>query len=106
MSRPADNPDHPLAEVLDERRRYSITEICECSGVAVEELVAIVHEGIVNPPGTAPEEWQFSGHNLVRVRQVVRLRRDLGVNLAGAALALDLMEELQQLRRRTGYYLL
>jgi chaperone modulatory protein CbpM len=34
------------------------------------------------------------------VRCVIHLQRDLGVNLAGAALALDLLEELQQLRAR------
>ncbi len=35
---------------------------------------------------------------LVRVRSALRLHRDLGVNLAGIALALDLMEELENLR--------
>jgi chaperone modulatory protein CbpM len=34
----------------------------------------------------------------VRVRSALRLQRDLGVNLAGIALALDLMEELESLR--------
>ena len=32
--------------------------------------------------------------------KVGRLQRELEVNLAGVALALDLMEEIQQLRRR------
>jgi len=32
-------------------------------------------------------------------RVALRLERDLEVNLAGIALALDLMEELEQLRR-------
>jgi chaperone modulatory protein CbpM len=35
---------------------------------------------------------------VVRVRSALRLQRDLGVNLAGIALALDLMEELEDLR--------
>jgi chaperone modulatory protein CbpM len=34
------------------------------------------------------------------VRFVVRVERDLGVNVAGAALALDLLEELEGLRER------
>jgi chaperone modulatory protein CbpM len=32
----------------------------------------------------------------------VRLQRDLGVNLAGAALAIDLLDQLDELRRRLG----
>jgi len=35
-----------------------------------------------------------------RVRCALRLESDLGVNLAGAALALDLLEELNRLRAR------
>jgi len=34
----------------------------------------------------------------LRVRSALRLQHDLGVNLAGIALALDLMEELENLR--------
>jgi chaperone modulatory protein CbpM len=44
-------------------------------------------------------EWRFSGAALRRARIALRLERDLGVNLPGVALALDLLEELQRLRR-------
>ena len=43
-------------------------------------------------------EWHFSGAALRRVRRALRLERDLELNLAGVALALDLMDELEQLR--------
>jgi chaperone modulatory protein CbpM len=33
------------------------------------------------------------------VQRVLRLQHDFGVNLAGAALALDLLEEIERLRR-------
>jgi len=41
--------------------------------------------------------WRFSGAAGSRPF-CLRLQRDLGVNLAGIALALDLMEELKSLR--------
>jgi chaperone modulatory protein CbpM len=44
-------------------------------------------------------EWRFSGAQLRRARIALRLERDLGVNAAGVALALELLEELEQLRR-------
>jgi chaperone modulatory protein CbpM len=43
-------------------------------------------------------EWHFSGAALRRARVAVRLERDLELNLAGVALALDLLDELAQLR--------
>jgi chaperone modulatory protein CbpM len=52
------------------------------------------------------QHWRFSGGTVVRVRSALRLQRDLGVNLAGIGLALDLMEELEGLRaqlHRQGY---
>ena len=44
-------------------------------------------------------EWRFSGTALRRTRLALRLERDLELNLAGVALALDLMEEVERLRQ-------
>ena len=44
-------------------------------------------------------QWRFSGVALTRVQRVIRLQHDFGVNLPGAALALELLEELERLRR-------
>jgi len=38
-------------------------------------------------------------HGVARARLALRLERDLELNLAGVALALELMEELERLRR-------
>ena len=58
-----------------------------------------IHEGIVEPIGTDPHRWVFTGISVSRARLALRLRRDLGVNTAGAALALELLSELRTLRR-------
>jgi chaperone modulatory protein CbpM len=42
--------------------------------------------------------WRFSGESMVRARSALRLQRDLGINMAGIALVLDLMEEFESLR--------
>ena len=65
----------------------------------------LIEEGVIVPGGDAPEVWRFSALHLRRARVAIRLQRDLGVNLAGAALALQLLDELDtlrsQLRRQT-----
>jgi chaperone modulatory protein CbpM len=43
---------------------------------------------------------RFTRSSVVRVRTVLRMQRDLNVNLAGAALALDLLERIETLQAR------
>jgi chaperone modulatory protein CbpM len=87
------------AVLLDDSVNFSLTELCALCRVSEELVVEIVAEGIVDPSGTEPRQWRFSGIALARVRRVARLQQDLGVNLPGAALALDLLDELERLRR-------
>ncbi len=86
--------------LLDETIEISLGDICRICEVHAEEIIEMVNEGVLTPRGQAPETWRFSGTALHRARRALRLQRDLQVNLAGAALALDLMEELEGLRAR------
>lgn len=85
--------------LLDETVQFSLGELCASCEVTEQLIVEIVAEGIVEPLGAAPAEWRFTGVALARVQRVLRLQRDFGVNLPGAALALDLLEEVERLRR-------
>lgn len=91
-------PDPISAVLLDDSVVFSLTELCALCRVAEEVVVEIVAEGIIEPSGAEPAQWRFTGIALTRVQRVVRLQQDLGVNLPGAALALDLLEELERLR--------
>lgn len=76
----------------------TLAELCRACDVHADWVFGLVEEGIIEPNGKEIRTWRFSGRSLVRVRSALRLQRDLGVNLAGIALALDLMEELEKLR--------
>jgi chaperone modulatory protein CbpM len=76
----------------------TLEQLCHACGVRIDWVVSLVEESIIEPQGEAMQVWRFSGGSLVRVRSALRLQRDLGVNLAGIGLALDLMEELESLR--------
>lgn len=86
--------------VIGEQRTLGLGEFCRCCNLAADQLLDMVSEGMLEPQGMHPGEWQFSARDLFRARTALRLQRDLGTNLAGAALALQLMEEMQQLRAR------
>jgi chaperone modulatory protein CbpM len=48
----------------------------------------------------APQDWQVSARELARLRTAARLIRDLGVNVSGAALAVELLEARRELETR------
>jgi chaperone modulatory protein CbpM len=76
----------------------TLAQLCRACGVNAEWVIGLVEEGIIEPSGKEISSWRFSGTTLVRVRSALRLQRDLGVNLAGIGLALELMDELEHLR--------
>jgi chaperone modulatory protein CbpM len=85
--------------ILDDNVRVSLRELCQICGVNAERVMDMVDEGVLDPSGTSPSEWRFGGRSIVRVQIALRLQRDLRINLAGTALALDLLEEVEELRR-------
>ena len=87
------------ALLLDDSVEFSLAELCDACRVSEDLVVEIVAEGIVEPVGVDRTQWRFSGVALTRVQRVMRLQQDFGVNLPGAALALELLEEVERLRR-------
>lgn len=86
--------------VLEEQTGLTLVEVCRACAAEPDMVMALVEEGLVAPSGAAPAEWRFTGVHMHRARVAVRLQKDLGVNIAGAALALQLLEELDSLRAR------
>ena len=86
--------------VLDESLTLSLYEVCEFCGVDESIVIEMVREGIAEPIDESETHWRFSGVAAARIRTAHRLRRDLDVNLAGAALALELLDEIAVLEAR------
>ncbi len=87
-------------ELLDESIELTLAELCRACQLPAERIIEFVEEGIIEPRGRDPSRWRFHGISIRRVRRAQRLKRDLGVNTPGVALALELLEELEQLRAR------
>jgi chaperone modulatory protein CbpM len=84
--------------IFDQSAILSIEDLSRMCQVDERHIVEFVEEGVLNVVEVR-SEWHFTGDALRRARLAVRLERDLELNLAGVALALDLIEELQRLRR-------
>jgi len=87
-------------EVLDENFELSLDDLCQACAVRAELIIAMVEEGMIEPCGSSPSDWRFTGPTLRRVEITLRLQRDLHLNLPGAALAVDLLDEIEYLRER------
>jgi chaperone modulatory protein CbpM len=87
-------------QMLDESSWLELREFCACLRVEPGWVGQLVAAGVLEPRGPSPEAWSFPASALARVRVTVRLVEGLGVNLAGAAVILDLTEQRRGLERR------
>ena len=99
MSSERDTGKTLVGEVLEEGDLVSLADLCRSCTVEIRTITTLVSEGILDPMGRDVEHWQFTVSSLRRVKTVIHLQRDLGVNLAGAALALDLLDRIAELER-------
>jgi chaperone modulatory protein CbpM len=86
--------------LVDERDWIGASEICQLCRIELTAVVELADLGVVSPRGYAPEQWQFPASELSRLRTAGRLMRDLGLNVSGAALAVELLEQQHNLERR------
>jgi chaperone modulatory protein CbpM len=85
--------------ILEESADLTVKDLSRMCAVDERHIVEFVEEGVLNVVEVNTTEWHFTGAALRRARLALRLERDLELNLAGVALALQLMEELEHLRR-------
>ncbi len=96
--------------LLNDANTLTLVEISRACTTNAEWVLALIEEGIIEPlsdtgssrHGATSEPGSnallFPGSSLQRAQTVRRLQRDLSINLPGAALVLELMDELERLR--------
>jgi len=85
--------------IFEETALLTLEDLSRLCAVDARHIVEFVEEGVLSVVEISAAEWRFSGAALRRARRALRLERDLELNLAGVALALELMEEVERLRR-------
>ena len=88
------------AHVLGESEWIAASEICQLCRLDLEALLELASLGVVSPREHAPGEWQVPVTALPRLRVAGRLIPDLGLNVSGAALAVELLEARRALETR------
>lgn len=85
--------------VVGETTHLSITEFHDKYDIEEAVFFDMLEYGLFEPRKIETETIYLDLDALRRIQLALRLQRDLGVNLPGAALAVDLMKELEELRK-------
>ena len=88
------------AVLVEDDVQFTLAELSRACRTESEQLIVLVHEGVLTPHGNSPQDWRFAGATLRRARAALRLTRDLELNASGTALVLDLLDEIDALRSR------
>jgi DNA-binding transcriptional MerR regulator len=81
------------------RAPYSLDELAGLGGVPPALVQGYVDDGLIEPvAGHARTAWFFDDNALFELRRIERLRRELGVNIAGVAVIHDLLQQIEELK--------
>jgi chaperone modulatory protein CbpM len=86
--------------LLGEADWIAAAEFCSLCRLDLDVVIELADLGLVAPRGYSPQEWQLPAAALPRLAMAGRLMRDLGVNVSGAALAVELLEAQRNLERQ------
>ena len=95
-------PPRPImlahAVLIEDGPTFTLVQMSRICQTDRLHLVALVQEGVLTPAGDDPPSWRFAGSSVRRARSALRLTRDLERSPAGAALVLDLLDQIEALR--------
>ncbi|MFZ0255696.1 MAG: chaperone modulator CbpM [Gammaproteobacteria bacterium] len=71
-----------------------------CGVVEPEAIVELVNRGVLKPTGGRAVHWRFSSANVSRAYTATRLQKEFGMNAAGVAYTMELLDMNEALRTR------
>ncbi len=78
----------------------TLDELCEICQIPEEFVYDLVARVIIFPANDKRGEWVFDMVQLQRIKTVIRLQQDLEINLAGVAVVMDLLDEMERLKAK------
>ena len=82
--------------------RYTISAVAEMFGVHQQTLRLYERQGLIDPARSEGRTRYYSEDDLERLEIIMALTRDMGVNLAGVQVIIELREKLMSALERLG----
>jgi DNA-binding transcriptional MerR regulator len=82
-----------------EREQLTLNELAASVGLHPALVECFVEFGLIEPDERTGAQMLFNGACIARLRTIMRLRRDIGANLPGIAVILNILDRLTVLQR-------
>jgi MerR family transcriptional regulator/heat shock protein HspR len=79
---------------------YMISAVAEMYGIHPQTLRLYEREGLLKPSRTEGNTRLYTDEDLERLEFILSLARDLGVNIAGMAIILQMRERMEEMQRQ------
>lgn len=79
---------------------YMISAVAEMYGIHPQTLRLYEREGLLKPSRTEGNTRLYTDEDLVRLEFILSLARDLGVNISGIAIILNMRERMEEMQRQ------
>jgi len=84
---------------------YTISAIADHYGIHQQTLRLYEREGLLKPSRSVGNVRLYSDEDIERLEVILKLTRDLGVNLAGVEIILNMREKMDQMQREFNRFL-
>jgi len=85
--------------VTRENRLFMISVVSEMLNIHPQTLRIYEREGFIKPKRTVGNTRLYSEDDVEKLEMILRLTRELGVNLAGVEVVLSMREKMEQMQR-------
>lgn len=96
--RPSDDNGYAYKEMIEEQPSLDLQHFADACEQSPEWILQLIEYDIL-PKRDSDRAHQFFGDDLLRAKQAYRLQRDFDASFSAVAMMLDLIDEVQQLRR-------
>jgi MerR family transcriptional regulator/heat shock protein HspR len=86
-------------------KKYTISVVAEEYGIHPQTLRLYEREGLIKPSRSAKGTRYYTEENVERLELILSLTRDLGVNLAGVEIILNMREKMSQMQHEFEHFL-
>ena len=84
---------------------YMISAVAQTYGIHPQTLRLYEREGLLSPSRTEGNTRLYSDEDLKRLETILNLTRDLGVNLAGVEIILNMRQKMERMQGEVGEFI-